>query len=145
MRFHATLELNGRTATGIRVPADVVAALGSGKRPAVHVTIGAHSWRSTIAVYGGEYLLGVSAANRAAAGIAAGDEVDVDVTLDEAPRTIEVPPDLAAALAADPAARAAFDALSYSKQRWYVEPLAEAKTPETRARRIAKVITMLGS
>jgi hypothetical protein len=143
VRFRATLLQHGRTATGIVVPAAVVEALGHGRRPPVRVTIGSHTWRSTVAVYGGEYLLGVSAANRAAAGIAAGDEIEIELTADTAPRTIEVPPDLAAALDADPAARAAFDALAYSHQRRHVEAIDQAKTAETRARRIARAVAMV--
>jgi len=143
MRFTATLELNGRTATGIEVPPDVVEALGGGKRPAVTVTIGDHTYRSTIGVMGGRTLVPVSAENRARAGIAAGDVVDVDLERDDAPRELEVPDDLASALDAAPAARAAFDALSFSGKRRYVDPVVQAKAPETRERRIAKAVADL--
>ncbi|HEU4573249.1 MAG TPA: YdeI/OmpD-associated family protein [Candidatus Limnocylindrales bacterium] len=143
MRFRATLELHGRTATGIQVPADVVAALGRGKRPPVRVTINGYTYRSTVAAYGDEYLVGVSAENRAGAGIAAGDEIDVDLELDEALREVEVPPDLAAALDADPAARRTWDGLSYSNRRAHVLSVDGAKTPETRQRRIEKAVATL--
>jgi hypothetical protein len=143
MRFRATLESNGKTATGIRVPEDVVASLGAGKRPPVRVTIKGHTYRSTVAVMGGEYLLGVSAENRAGAGVAAGDVLDVDVELDTQPRQVTVPPDFAAALHADPAARRTFEALSFSQKQWHVLSVEGAKTNETRERRIAKSVGTL--
>jgi hypothetical protein len=139
MRFRTTLLLNGRTATGIRVPDDVVAALGAGKRPAVSVTLnGGYTYRSTVAVMGGEYMLPVSAEVRAGAGVAAGDELDVELVLDTAPREVDVPADLRTALDAAPAAAAAFAALSYSKQRAHVLSVEGAKTAETRARRVER-------
>ena len=143
MRFRATLESNGKTATGIRVPPEVVAALGTSKKPAVRVTIAGHTYRSTIATRSGVFLLGVSAENRAAAGVTAGDELDVDVELDTEPREIEVPPALAAELAGDAKARDFFESLTYSQKRWYVEPIDQAKKDETRERRIAKAMAML--
>ena len=141
--FRATIELNGRTATGISVPPDVVAALGAGKKPPVRVTIAGHTYRTTIAPRGERYLIPVSAENRAAAGVAAGDEVDVEVALDSAPRVVVVPDDLARALDGEPAARARFDALSYSAKQRHVLPIEQAKTPETRARRVAKAMDAL--
>ena len=107
MQFRSTIELGGKTATGFEVPGRVVDELGAGKRPAVQVTVNGHRYRSTVAVMGGRFLLPLSAQNRAAAGVAAGDEVTVDIELDTAPRVVEVPADLAAALDAEPAARAA--------------------------------------
>jgi Domain of unknown function (DUF1905) len=98
VRFTATLELNGRTATGIEVPSAVVAGLGGGRRPAVVVTLRSYSYRTTVASMGGRFLIPVSAAVRAAAGVAAGDVLDVDIAADTAPRTVPVPPDLAAAV-----------------------------------------------
>ncbi len=144
MRFHTTILQSGKTATGIQVPAEVVDALGAGRRPAVRVTIRGYTYRSTIAVMGGRYMVGVNADNRAAAGVAGGDEVDVDLELDLAPREIEVPADLAAALDAVPAARATFERISYSNKSWHVLQVAAAKTDETRARRIAKSVEILG-
>jgi hypothetical protein len=143
MRFHTTILQGGKTATGIRVPDDVVAALGSGKRPAVSVTINGFTYRSTIAVMDGAYMVGVSAENRAGAGVAGGDEVDVDIELDTAPREVTVPEDFAAALDAEPAARRTFDGLSYSNKSWHVLQMTGAKTEETRQRRIAKSIEAL--
>jgi hypothetical protein len=141
--FRATVELGGKTATGIEVPAEVVDQLGSGKRPAVSVTINSHTYLSTIAVMGGRFLLPVSAENRSAAGVAVGDSVDVTIELDTAPRVVDVPDDLAVALAADPEAKQAFDALSYSHQRQHVLAIEGAKAAETRARRVAKSLEML--
>ena len=141
--FSTLIELNGKTATGLRVPADVVEALGQGKKPRVAVTIGVHTYRSTVAVYGGDFMLPLSAANREAAGVAAGDTVEVTLEPDLAERTVELPDDLAAALDRDPAVRAAFTALSYSNQRQRAEAVAAAKQPETRTRRIEKIIAEL--
>jgi hypothetical protein len=143
VRFRTTVELGGKTATGMEVPAEVVDALGAGKKPPVTVMIGGHSYRSTVAVMGGRYLLPLSAENRTAAGVAAGDDVEVEVELDAAPREVTVPDDLATALGADPAARAAFERLSYSHQRRHVLAIEDAKTPETRQRRVTKAIEML--
>jgi hypothetical protein len=113
MRFRAVLELNGRTATGVEVPGEVVAALDPSRRPAVKVTINGHSYGSTVAAMGGRFMLPVSAENRTAAGVAAGDEVEVELVLDSAPRVVTVPDDLRAALDAAPVAAQRFAALSY--------------------------------
>ncbi len=145
VRFRATIELRGKTACGISVPPEVVEALGHGKRPPVKVTLGGYTYRSTIAPYTGEFLIGVSAENRAAAGVSAGQVVDVELELDLAPRVIDVPPDFAAALDAAPTARRAFEALSYSNKSAFVISIKDAKTAETRQRRIDKAIATLGS
>jgi Domain of unknown function (DUF1905)/Bacteriocin-protection, YdeI or OmpD-Associated len=143
MRFTATIELGGRTATGIPVPEDVVLGLGRGKRVPVTVTIGGHTYRSTIAPYSGLYMLPLSAEHREAAGVMAGQDVEVDVEVDDAPREVQVPEDLGAALAADEAARAAFGKLSYSNKRRIVMSVEGAKAAETRARRIDKALAEL--
>ncbi|MFD7008687.1 YdeI/OmpD-associated family protein [Rhodococcus sp. JVH1] len=143
MRFRTTIELGGKTATGFRIPEDVVAELGSGKRPAVRVTIGGHTYRTTVAPMGGAFMIPLSAENRAGAGVAAGDEVDVAVELDTEPRVVTVPPDFAEALDRQPDARRAFDALSYSNQRRHVLSIEGAKTDETRQRRIGKAVDAL--
>ena len=143
MRFHTTIQQSGKTATGIRVPEEIIEALGSGKRPAVKVTINGYTYRSTVAVMGGVYMVGVNATNRASAGVAGGDEVDVDIDLDVAPREVTVPTDLAAALDAEPEARRTFDSLSYSNKSWHVLQVTGAKTDETRQRRIAKSTNIL--
>ena len=143
MRFRTTLEQGGKTATGIRVPPEVVEALGAGRRPAVRVTINGHTYRSTVAVMGGAFMVGVSAENRAAARVSGGDEIDVDLELDVAPRVLTVPDDFAVALDAEPAARRFFDGLSYSNRQWHVLSVEGAKTAETRQRRIVKSVEML--
>lgn len=143
MQFRATIRLGGKTATGIPVPAEVVAALGRGKRPPVRVTINGHTYRSTVAPMGGEYMLPVRAEVRAAAGVAAGNEVDVDLELDVEPREAAVPPDFAEALDRDADARRHFDQLSYSHKRRHVLAIEGAKTAETRQRRIARAVSLL--
>jgi Bacteriocin-protection, YdeI or OmpD-Associated/Domain of unknown function (DUF1905) len=143
VRFRTTIQQSGKTTTGIQVPEQVIEALGSGKRPAVKVTINGYTYRSTVAVLGGRYMVGVSAEHRAGAGVAGGDEVDVDIELDTAPREVRVPADLAAALDAEPAARRAFDGLSYSNKSWHVLQVEGAKTEETRQRRIARSVDIL--
>ena len=143
MRFRTTILQGGKTATGIQIPDEVVEALGSGKRPAVRVTINGFTYRSTVAVMGGVYMVGVSADNRVGAGVAGGDEVDVELELDTAPREVTVPDDLAAALDAEPNARRTFDGLSYSNKSWHVLQVAGAKTDQTRQRRIARSVDIL--
>lgn len=143
MRFRATVEQSGKTATGIRVPDEVVEGLGAGKRPAVKLTIKGFTYRSTVASMGGVFMVGVSAENRAGAGVAGGDEVDVDIELDTAPREVTVPPDLAKALKQDAKAKETFESLSYSNKGWHVLSIEGAKTEETRQRRIAKSIGAL--
>lgn len=143
MRFRGTLLLSGKTATGFEVPADVVEALGSGKKPAVTATInGGYSYRSSIGSMGGRYMLPVSAEHRAGAGLQPGEEADVDLALDTAPREVTVPPDLLAALDAEPAARAYFDSLSYSNRLRHVLAIDGAKSADTRERRIAKSVSL---
>lgn len=145
MRFHATVQQHGKTATGIEVPADILAALGAGKRPKVTVTFNGYSYPSSVGSMGGLFLIPISAEVRNRAGVSAGDEVDVDIVADSGPRSVEIPDDLAAALSLDPAARQAFDHLSYSGQRRYVLLVEQAKTPETRHRRIGKAVTELAA
>jgi hypothetical protein len=144
MRFTTTIQLEGRTATGFSVPPEVVEALGQGrKRPPVTVTINGYTYRSTVAAYGDVFMLPLAAENRAGAGVEAGDEVEVDLALDTAPREVEVPADLAAALAEEPEARAFFDGLSYSNRRSIVLNVEGTKNEETRRRRVAKALDML--
>ncbi len=143
MRFTATLELHGKTATGICVPDEVVEGLGGGNRPAVAVTLGGHAYRTTVARMGGRFLVPVAADVRAAAGVAAGEELAVEIELDIAPRTVEVPAVLDAALAAA-GVRQAFDAWSFTKRKEAARSVEEAKTDATRERRIAKVVDALG-
>jgi hypothetical protein len=143
MRFHTTILQSGKTATGIEVPQEVVRALDAGKRPAVRVTVNGYAYRSTVAVMGGTYMIGFNADHRAATGLGGGDQVDVELELDTAPREVTVPADLAAAMDAEPAARRTFDGLSYSNKSWHVLSVEGAKTEETRQRRIAKSVAAL--
>jgi len=143
MRFRTTIQLGGKTATGMEVPAEVVAGLGSSKRPAVRVTINGYTYRSTVAPMGGVFMLPVSAEVRANAGVAAGDEVEVDVELDTEPREVVVPADFRDALDRDPDAKRVFDGLSYSNKRRHVLSIEEAKSADTRQRRIVKAISTL--
>jgi len=110
MRSRTIIRQSGRTATGIQVPNEVVEALGAGRRPAVKGTINGYTYRSTVAVMGGASMISLSAEHRAAAGVAGGEEVDLDIDLDTAPREVSVPADFAAALDAEPEARRTFDA-----------------------------------
>src|SRR3979409_1459476 len=138
MKFHTTLLQSGKTAVGIEVPNDVVEALGAGKRPPVRVTINGYTYRNTIAVMGGVFMVGVSAENREKARVAGGDEVDVDIELDTEPRELSMPPDFSAALNGEPEAKRFFETLSYSRRQALVLPIDQAKTPDTRQRRIDK-------
>ena len=142
-RFHTEILASGKTATGIRVPPEVVSSLGSSKKPAVRVTINGFTYRSTVATMGGEFMLPVSSEVRSSAGVAAGDQVDVELELDTAPREVTVPPDFDAALNGDAAARRRFDALSYSNKLRHVLSIEGAKTAETRQRRIDGAIHAL--
>jgi hypothetical protein len=128
---------------GFEIPPEVVEGLGAGKRPPVLVTINGYTYRNTVAVYGGVYMVGVSAENRGQAKVKGGDEVDVDLELDTAPREVEVPPELQAALDADPAAKATFEKLSYSNKSWHALQVTGTNNPETRARRIEKNLAAL--
>jgi hypothetical protein len=143
MRIRAELEQNGKTAVGFAVPEDVVLALGKGKRPPVRVTLNGYTYRNTVAPMGGRYLVGVSAEHRAAAGVAGGEVHDIDLELDDAPRTVELPEDFAAALAVDEAARRTWDGLSNSNKGWHVSSIEGAKSEETRRRRIEKSVAAL--
>jgi hypothetical protein len=143
MRFRTTILQTGKTTAGIEVPPEVVEALGAGKRPPVRVTLNGYTYRNTVAVMGGEYMIGVSNEHRAASGLKGGDVVDVDLELDTTPRVVSVPAELDAALDAEPAARATFDRLSYSNKSWHALQVEGARTDETRQRRIAKSIAAL--
>ncbi|MFI5844042.1 YdeI/OmpD-associated family protein [Catenuloplanes sp. NPDC051500] len=143
MEFTTELQLSGKSATGLVVPDEVIEGFGAGRKPPVSVTINGYTYRSTVGVMGGVSMIPVSAEHRKGAGISAGESVTVSVELDQAPREVEVPDDLAAALAGSPGAKTAFEALSYSRKRALVLPVTDAKTAETRAKRVAKVIETL--
>jgi hypothetical protein len=139
-RFDATLELTSETATAVEVPVDVPAVFGA-KRPPVRGTINGTPFRSTIAVYGGRYYLGINRRLRDEAGIAAGEKVVIELDRDDEPRVIDLPVEVEKALTVR--ARSIFDALPYTHQREYVEWITEAKRDETRERRLAKMVEML--
>jgi len=143
MKFHTTVLTAGATATGVSVPEEIVLGLGGGKRPLVRATINGYTYRSAIAPRGDRYMLSISAAVRAAAHVAGGDEIDVELELDTQPREVTVPPELAKALAASPKARAIFDSLSYSKKTLLTAPIENAKTDETRTRNVEKAMNAL--
>jgi hypothetical protein len=143
MRFHTTVLREGKTATGLQVPDDVVTGLGAGKRPAVRITINGYSYRTTAMFMSGRFLVPLAAEHRDRAGVSAGDEVDVDIELDTAAREVIVPPDLAAAMAAQPSVQAFFDQLSFTHRKEWVRWLEDAKKPETRQARLMKAIDEL--
>lgn len=140
MKVSGPLILSGKTSTGIKVPEEVVNALGKSRKPPVRVTLNGHTWRSSVAFMGGEFWLGVSAENREAAGVKAGDHLEVDLELDTAPRQVEVPADLAEALEREPEAKNYFEGLSYSNKRRHILAIEGAKAAETRQRRIDKSV-----
>ncbi len=129
--------------TGLEVPAEVIASLGSSKRPPVVVSLAGYSYRSTVAVMGGVFMIPLSKANREAAGVKGGDRVEITLELDLAPRTVDVPDDLAVALEAKLGARAAFEASAPSMRKEYVRQVESAKAAETRTRRIAAIVEKL--
>src|SRR5688500_16879850 len=143
VRFRATILQTGKTTMGFEIPPAVVEALGAGKRPPVTVTINGYTYRSTVAVMGGKYMIGISSDRQGPAGGAGGKEADIELALDTAPREVEVPSDFAAALGGDPSARETFDKLSYSNKSWHVLQATGTKNPDTRARRIQKSIAAL--
>ncbi|WP_324014001.1 YdeI/OmpD-associated family protein [Microbacterium sp. JZ37] len=142
LQLHTTIHARG-LAAAILLSDEQVAALGSVKNPPVVVTIGDRVARLRIARMGGENMLGLSKAARAELGVEIGDDVEVEIALDAAERTVEVPPALAEALAADPAAKAAFDALAYSRRKEIARSIAEAKQEATRDRRLEKALAEL--
>ncbi|WP_337099168.1 YdeI/OmpD-associated family protein [Paenibacillus sp. YIM B09110] len=144
MKFQATVLLAKKSATGIEVPATIVEGLGAGKKPAVKVTIGDYSYRSTVASMSGTYMLPLSAEHRAGASIQAGDTVEVDIVLDDnEPREVTLPSDFLEELDRNPSAKAFFENLSYSNKRRFLLNIEGAKTSETRTRRLEKTIAAL--
>jgi len=143
MKFHTTIKQSDKTATGIEIPADVLEALGAGKKPPVRIAVNGYAYRSTVATIDGKFMVGFSADHRAASGIKGGDDVDVEIELDTEPRTVDVPADLQSALDAEPAARQTFDKLSNSLKGYHVYQVTSAKTDETRQRRIEKSVATL--
>ena len=141
--FHTEILQAGRTATGIVIPDEIIERLGAGKKPPVKVTINGFTYRSTVAVMGGRYMVGVNAENREKAKVAGGDHVEVTIAVDREPRDVPIPPALAAILAQDATLRKAYDGLSYTNRRVIAEGVASAKGEDTRQRRIDKAIADL--
>jgi antitoxin component of MazEF toxin-antitoxin module len=141
MKFRTTIVQDGNN-TGIHVPDEIVEQLGAGKRPPVRVTLNGYTYRNTVAVMGGKFMISVSKDIREKASVKGGDELEVELELDTSPREVALAPDLEAALAADPAAKQFFEKLSPSKKGWHVYQIEGAKTPETRQRRIEKSVAM---
>lgn len=142
MKFQAKVIPSGN-ATGVEIPEDVVRALGPQARPLVTISINGHTWRSRVAAMRGQRLIGISAANRAAAGVSEGDMIEIDVEIDDAPRVVAEPDDLAAALNHHPQARAAFDRLPFSLRKKHIDAIEQAKSAEVRQRRIQKLVETL--
>ena len=144
MKYRTTIrQAEGSSATGIEIPDEVLTALGAGRKPAVRLSVNGYSYRSTVATVDGRYMVSLSSEHRAASGLDGGDEVEVDIEVDSSPREIDMPDDFAAALDAEPAARATFDGLSNSLKRYHVDLINGAKTDDTRQRRIEKSVATL--
>jgi len=143
MKFKTVILRAGKTATGIKIPPEIVEGLGAGKKPPVCITINGYSYRNTVAVMGGAYMVGVSAEHRKAANVEGGDEVEVTIELDTQPREVEVPKDFQKALNKNAVAKKNFESLSYSRKNGLIIPVKDAKTDETRQRRIEKAISIL--
>jgi hypothetical protein len=139
--FETTVAASGNT-TGMVVPPEVIEELAAGKRPAVVVNVNDYEYRSTVAVMGGKYMIGISAAIRKATGLKGGDPIRVTLTVADTPREVNVPADFAAALAADTLAAAFFAKLSNSLQRYHIDNVDAAKSAETRQRRIEKAVAL---
>jgi uncharacterized protein YdeI (YjbR/CyaY-like superfamily) len=143
LKFRATVIPSGN-ATAVEIPEDVMQSLGPQGRPPVTITINGHTWRSRVAAMRGQKLIGISAAHRAAAGIAEGEIVEIDVALDEKPRDVVEPSDLADALNENPEARASFDRLPFGLRQKHANSIEDARSAEVRQRRIAKLVAILG-
>ena len=142
--FRTVIQKTGKNTTGIEIPPEIVEALGGGKKPLVRITMNGETYRSSVAVMGGRYMVGVTAANRKQTGVQGGDEVDVRIELDTEPRVYEIPDDLAAALTAKPGAMEAFEASAPSARKEFIRQVNDAKKQETRERRITKIVDQLG-
>lgn len=143
LKFSTTLLQSGKTATGIVIPDELIEKLGAGKKPAVKVTINGFTYRSTVAVMRGAFMVGVNAENREGAGVKGGDKIDVTIELDSEPREVEIPVEFKKALDKEEKAKKAFESLSYSKKSALIYPIAKAKKDETRERNIEKALGIL--
>jgi hypothetical protein len=130
---------SGLNVTGFVVPPEVVAALGSSRKPAVTVTVNGYTYRSTVATMGGKFMIGLSAEHRKGSGLTGDETVEVTLALDTQSRIPPLPADLKSALTKAKVLEA-FQSAAPSKQKEFVRQVEEAKAAETRARRIAKVV-----
>lgn len=142
MKFRTIIEQTGNN-TGIPVPEDVVESFNRGKRLPVAVTLNGYTYRSQLVFYKGQFVVSLSAAHREAAGVSGGQEVEVEMVVDEAPREVEIPEDLAAAFGEAPVAAQFFDSISYSNKKEFVRWITEAKKEETRRERLTRAIALL--
>jgi Bacteriocin-protection, YdeI or OmpD-Associated/Domain of unknown function (DUF1905) len=143
IQFKALLQPRG-PAAAVVLDDGQVAAVGEGaRRFPVVATVNGYTWRTSVARMGGEFLLGLPREVRQGAGVEAGEEVDVTIQLDTAPREVEVPEALAAALAADPQAKASFEDMAFTHRKEYARWIAEAKQQETRQRRVERALEMI--
>jgi hypothetical protein len=138
--FRTKVLTAGKTATGIQIPDEIIAKLGAGRKPAVRITINGFTYRSTVAVMNGRFMVGINAENREKAKVAGGDMIDVGIALDTEVREVAVPADLRQVLEREPDLKRAFDGLSYTKRRVIAEAIASAKTDGTRERRMEKAV-----
>lgn len=143
-KFNTTVKSEGKNAAGIVVPPEIVEALGSGRNPKVKVSVNGYTFRGTVQVSNGQFMLSFSSDKREASGVKGGDQVEVTLELDTEPRTVEIPEDLSAALSAKAGALEAFEAMSYSRRKEFVRQVNEAKAQETRARRISGIVAQVG-
>jgi Bacteriocin-protection, YdeI or OmpD-Associated/Domain of unknown function (DUF1905) len=142
MKFKTKIVQTGNN-TGIEVSESILDKLGGGKKPLVVVTINGYSYRSAVGKMGDKFMISLSAENRKMAGVNGGDSVEITLELDTAPRTVELPPDLQSALAKNKTAKQNFEKLSPSKQKAIVLSITDAKTEETKMKRIEKAIAEL--
>lgn len=143
MRFEAVIRQSGKSATGIAIPPEILESLGGGTRPTVTITVNGFAYTTALGVMGGTAMAPLSAERRAAARVAAGDAVEVDVVLSEAVREVQIPADLLTALAGEPAAAAFLDGLAYSHRKEWARWIEDAKKPETRAARVGAAVEKL--
>ena len=143
LKFSTILLQAGKTATGIKIPEEIIEKLSAGKKPAIKVTINGFTYRSTVAVMGGAYMVGVNAENREGAKVKGGDKIEVTIQLDTEERVVEVPVELQKVLNKDSAMKKYFESLSYSKKKLLAQPIKDAKTEETKVSRIEKAIKAL--
>jgi hypothetical protein len=142
MKFKTKIVQIGNN-TGINVPEKIIENLGAGKKPPVRITLNKYTYQSTVAVMGGKYMVSLSAENRKNSKVAGGDDVEITIELDSEPRTVELPPEFEKALSKNASAKKKYEALSISKKKWLVLPIKDAKTEETKLRRIEKAISLL--